>query len=49
MGKHPWPDLKNDWVAGYNILRKCDSGEGPPHPSSCSPALKSFLDRYGFM
>ena len=46
MGKHPWPDLKNDWVAVYNIVRKCDSGEGPPRPSSCSPAFKSFLDRW---
>ena len=45
MGKHPWPNLKNDWVAVCNIVRKCDSGEGPPRPSFCSPALKIFLDR----
>ncbi len=43
-GKHPWPGLKNDWVAVFNIVKNCETGDGPPRPVHCSAEAMSFLD-----
>ncbi len=41
-GRHPWPDVDNQWTAMHQIASK---QEGPPRPKDCSEMASDFLSR----
>lgn len=41
-GKHPWPDLDNQWSA---MLAITQTETGPPRPPGVSPLVDDFLDK----